>query len=79
MEKVLAKDREGFRVYSGGDVDALYQTAEATRPMLWADKKLTRFYREILHPAARAFEKIEMRGVLVDKPALEALGKVVKI
>lgn len=78
MEKVLAKDRDGFRLYAGGDSDATYRTAESVRPMLWADKRLTRFYREILHPAARAFEKIEMRGVLVDKPALEALGKKVQ-
>jgi len=60
--------------YAGGDTDACYRVADILRDELAEDPKLTTFYIKILHPAARAFEKIERRGVLIDKDKYEALG-----
>ncbi len=53
--------------YAGGDTDATYRVADALREGLLEDGALARFYVNILHPASRAFEKIERRGVLVDQ------------
>jgi len=64
METIPAKD--DFLTYSGGDTDATYRVADVLRDQLTQDEHLTKFYMTILHPAARAFEKIERRGVLVD-------------
>ena len=43
------------------------------RDQLLEDPPLARFYVTILHPAARAFEKLERRGVLVDQEKYHAL------
>lgn len=52
--------------YQGGDIDATFQVADKLREELLEDPELARFYVNILHPASRAFEKIERRGVCVD-------------
>jgi DNA polymerase I-like protein with 3'-5' exonuclease and polymerase domains len=52
--------------YAGGDTDATHMVADQLRDELMQDAPLANFYVKILHPAARAFEKIERRGVLVD-------------
>lgn len=70
MEKVPPAD---LRVYQGGDTDACFQTSDILRDELLSDSDLARFYVTILHPAARAFEKIERRGVLVDQHKYECL------
>ena len=79
MEKVPPED---LRVYQGGDTDACYQVADLLRDELLEDPQLAKFYVRILHPAARAFEKIERRGVVVDVEKYQALGvdlrKVIK-
>ena len=72
MEKIPAKD--DLLTYAGGDTDAAHQVADVLRDELSADDQLTRFYVRILHPAARAFEKIERRGVLVDRQKYAVLG-----
>ena len=66
---------EKLRVYQGGDTDACQQVADILRDDLGEDDQLTRFYITILHPAARAFEKIETRGVLVDQQKYAILGQ----
>jgi len=75
MEKIPTDD---LLTYAGGDTDATYQVADILRDELVADEKLAAFYVKILHPAARAFEKIERRGVLIDRGKYEALGEEVR-
>ena len=72
METIKPED---LRVYAGGDTDACHQVADLLRDQLMSDGKLTTFYVKILHPACRAFEKIERRGVLVDKEKYQALAE----
>lgn len=57
---------DDFLIYAGGDTDACYQTAEVMKPALMKDGKLTNFYINILHPAARAYETVERTGWCVD-------------
>jgi DNA polymerase I-like protein with 3'-5' exonuclease and polymerase domains len=64
MDEVPVED---MLVYAGGDTDACYQVADIMQAELDEDPALKRFYVTILHPAARAFEKIERRGVLIDQ------------
>jgi len=71
METIPAKD--DFLTYSGGDTDATYRVADVLRNQLTQDEHLTKFHMTILHPAARAFEKIERRGVLVDQQKYHVL------
>jgi len=66
-------DPEKLRVYQGGDTDACQQVADQFRDKLCEDHKLANFYVTILHPAARAFEKVERRGVLVDQQKMAVL------
>ena len=71
-----------FGLYAGGDTDAGQQSADALRDELVQDPELAKFYVHILHPAARAFEKIERRGILVDQQKMailsDDLAKVIK-
>lgn len=73
MANELAKDRDGFLTYSGGDADATLRDGLVLRKVLASDYQLTRFFTTISMPAVRAFEKIEQRGVLVDLKAYKAL------
>jgi 3'-5' exonuclease len=77
-----AVPHEDLRVYQGGDTDACQQVSDILRDELAEDHELTRFYITILHPAARAFERLERRGVLVDQQKMAVLGddlrKVIK-
>lgn len=59
--------------YGGGDTDACLQVSIAEKKELLADGKLSSFYINILHPALRAFEKVEQGGVLVDLQAFKEL------
>lgn len=59
--------------YAGGDTDACHRVADIMRDDLVEDPKLARFYLTILHPAARAFEKVERRGMLADVEKFETL------
>lgn len=70
-------DPEVLLPYAGGDTDACHQASDVLRDELVEDDKLATFYVKILHPAARAFEKIERRGVLVDVEKYKALGEEV--
>jgi DNA polymerase I-like protein with 3'-5' exonuclease and polymerase domains len=54
-------------IYAGGDTDACQQSADVLVDQLAADEQLLKFYVTVVHPAARAFEKVERRGVLVDQ------------
>jgi len=76
MDLALAKDPEGFVIYAGGDVDAGARAREEIVGELTADPGLVDFYTTILHPAARAFEKIEYTGILVDSQELAAVGLI---
>src|SRR5271165_3854946 len=64
---------EPLRVYQGGDTDACYRVADILQAELEQDPDLKKFYVTILHPAARAFENIERRGILVDQEKFAVL------
>ncbi len=74
MDLALAKDPDGFLLYAGGDTDAGARVREAQVELLLQDHELTDFYTTILHPAAKAFEAIEFRGVHCDIPQLREVG-----
>ena len=73
MDLEYLKSPENFLKYSCGDSDATLQVSNAERVGLLADKQLTAFYVNVLHPAARAFELVERGGVYVDKNAFDEL------
>lgn len=71
--------------YAGGDTQACFYSARQIVEELDEVSKgpngnilkrtpLT-FYQKVLHPAARAFEKVEQRGMYVDRGAFDAFGK----
>jgi DNA polymerase I-like protein with 3'-5' exonuclease and polymerase domains len=64
--------------YAGGDTDACLRVADVLKTELTQDAQLTNFYIRILHPACRAFEKIERRGVLIDRHKSELLADELK-
>lgn len=68
MDKVLLENPDDFLQYAGGDTDACLQTSMVMKEQLLADKGLSAFYVNVLHPAARAYEMVERTGILVDVP-----------
>ncbi len=74
MDLAYAKDPDDYLLYGCGDTDSGARTRARMVPLLLEDQQLTDFYTTILHPAARAFEKIELRGLVVDAPQLRAVG-----
>jgi DNA polymerase I-like protein with 3'-5' exonuclease and polymerase domains len=60
--------------YAGGDGHATLGVSELLSKELQADPKLTSFYVNLLHPAARAFEQIERGGVCVDLKKFKELA-----
>ena len=73
MDLEYAKSPSDFLNYSAGDADGTLQVAAAQKSILLQNEPLTRFYVNILHPAARAFELIERGGVHVDINEFNAL------
>jgi DNA polymerase I-like protein with 3'-5' exonuclease and polymerase domains len=73
MEELIVKEPDKFRVYSGGDADATLQSGARIQKKLHLDFELERFYLGLLHPAARAFERVESRGLLVDQERFRVL------
>jgi len=70
MDKV---PKEDLLPYAGGDTDACLQVTHKQRKLLLRDKKLTRFYMNILQPASIVFAKLEHRGVYVDLDQYDVL------
>lgn len=60
--------------YAGGDVDSCLRVSNHQISQMKGQQHLARLYREVVHPAARAFEKIEQRGVLVSPERYSALA-----
>lgn len=65
--------KQDMLLYAGGDADGTLRVSEVMKRELKADPKLARFYINILHPAARAFEMVEQGGVYVDPKAYKKL------
>jgi DNA polymerase I-like protein with 3'-5' exonuclease and polymerase domains len=63
-----------FRDYAGGDADACYRVSHRLCADLSAEDRLARFYLELLHPAARAYETVERVGWCVDHAYYEHLS-----
>jgi DNA polymerase I-like protein with 3'-5' exonuclease and polymerase domains len=73
MDLALKNSPSKFLSYACGDVDGGLEVSEVMKSELLKDQQLAGFYVNILHPAARAFEKIERGGVLVDMDAYQEL------
>lgn len=69
-------DKTDLLDYAGGDTDACFQVAEKelAELQLPENKGLANFYIKLLHPAARAYEKVERAGILVDQEVYHDLG-----
>lgn len=78
MEKVPQTDPL-FLTYAAGDADAALRVSNHQVTELRKQPKLARFYNTLLHPAVRAFENIEHRGVHVDLDKFHALEGELKI
>lgn len=78
----LIKPDEDYATYAGGDTDAAHRVKTVLKDELLEDAQMTKFYVNLLHPAARAFERVERRGVLVDQEKYailrDDLSKVIK-
>lgn len=59
--------------YVGGDTDVTYRVAQVMKRDILKDKKLSNFYVKLLHPASKAFEKLERNGVLIDQAYFQQL------
>lgn len=73
MDLALADDPDGFKVYAGGDTDACLRVARVMKADLLSQPGLCNFYINILHPAARAYEKVQRTGVLVNTDVMHDL------
>jgi DNA polymerase I-like protein with 3'-5' exonuclease and polymerase domains len=60
-------------LYAASDADATLRVAGVESELLQKSPMLTRFYVKLLHPAARAFEKVEQCGVFVDTTKYQQL------
>lgn len=69
--------REDVVQYAGGDTDAGLRVGIKMRKELLAQKRLARFYKELLHPAQHAVRKMEQRGMVVDVAEYERLDEEV--
>jgi DNA polymerase I-like protein with 3'-5' exonuclease and polymerase domains len=61
--------------YAGGDTDGDLRVSNHMIKELGQDQQLFKFYITIRHPSARAFEKIERRGVVFDVEKATKLGE----
>lgn len=75
MAAVMKGTPDKFLAYAAGDTIATQEVSDRLRGELVQDRALCRFYTELLHPAVRAFEAIEYRGVRVNVEKLYALKK----
>lgn len=66
--------KSDFLTYAGGDTDGGLRAARVIREELMEEPDLANFYKVILHPAARSFERIERRGVCIDVEKFKALS-----
>lgn len=66
MDKVPWFDDPEAIVYAGGDADGCLQVSHVLRKELSQELGLQHLYVNIIHPALRAWEKIERRGIPVD-------------
>lgn len=66
MDLAYARDPQKFLNYSAGDADATLEVSINQIQQLTAVPHLARFYVDILHPAARAYEIVERGGVFID-------------
>lgn len=60
-------DKDFLLGYAGGDTDATWRIKQVMKKELLKQPRLASFYVNILHPASRAFEKVEQHGVYVDQ------------
>lgn len=70
--------KEDLLGYMGGDVDAALRVARKIKREMLEQPVLTRLYVNIVHPAARAFENVERRGLLADRDKFEELRQEIE-
>jgi len=59
--------------YAGGDTDAGLQVGKSLKKLLGKDTALRNFYIKLLHPATKAIQIMEQRGMVVDVAQYEVL------
>ena len=64
---------EDLLPYAGGDTDACLRVGNSLRNHLVKDKALRNFYVNLLHPASKAVQVMEQRGMVVDVAQYEIL------
>ncbi len=77
--------RDDIGQYAGGDSQACFFSAKKILKKLMDDSEHPNgniskrspynFYEKVLHPAARAFERVEQRGMYIDREAFDEFGK----
>lgn len=67
MDVISKEAPDEFVKYACGDTLAVFRVSNMMRDELRQDRALANFYIQLLHPAARVFEKVERRGMLVDR------------
>jgi DNA polymerase I-like protein with 3'-5' exonuclease and polymerase domains len=65
--------RDDLLAYLGGDIDAVFRTADAIRQELLSVPALTNFYLTIRHPSALTFGRLERNGLLASRERFRAL------
>jgi DNA polymerase I-like protein with 3'-5' exonuclease and polymerase domains len=73
MEAVPWETEPEALVYTGGDADGCLRVSKEFRQALREERSTQRLYVKIVHPALRAFEMVERRGVVVDLKKYEDL------
>lgn len=63
--------------YAGGDTDACLRVSYIFKKELRREEGLSRFYKNILHPAARVFEDVEYHGLCIDQKQFQKVKKEV--
>lgn len=68
FERMDLVPKEKIRLYAGGDTDVTLRIASTMKTELLRDTRLTNLYVKLVQPAAKVFEKMETKGICIDRP-----------
>jgi len=77
MEVPLETAPDEFVTYAGGDTDAVFRLYPIFKHKLLDDKRLTRFYLNVMQPAAKVFAKMEHHGVCIDRDQYKVVEDII--
>lgn len=67
--------KDDLLTYAGGDTDAGLRVRNVFAKELLKDRALVNLYTRLIHPAGRAFEDMEIEGIVLDVPYYMKLQK----